>query len=389
MKITGIEPITVSVPYTHRETSSRILRDGVTAVLVKITTDDGLVGWGESCPGPNVESVYEAVKSTIPLFKGRNPWDREAIAADFFWTAHWYNREMTGNFAFAGIDMALCDLCGKACAQPLYNLFGGLLRGCVNYFCYLAYGAPEDVAAQARRGVEKGYTVFYVKVGIDFDAELPMVAAIREAIGPKRKIRIDANGSWSVNEAVRYLAEFDRFRIDFAEQPVWPDPVEGMVELRGRTPVAFSANEGLWQVCNVHRAIKLRAADVLCFSSNFVGTLAQFHRLSHQAHLEGLKVCRHTHGELGLMAAASHHVCLTLPNIVDGNQQTAEMMADDILTHPLPIAFGPDWGVPEGVGLCVEVDEEKVRRYHRLYEKQGQFLPYQPSMFGQGADERC
>jgi L-alanine-DL-glutamate epimerase-like enolase superfamily enzyme len=128
MKIASIEPTIVSVPNTHRETSSRIQRDGVTAVVVKLTTDEGLVGWGESCPGSNVESVCEVIKSVDPIFRGRDPWQREALPADFWGPAHWYNREMAGNFAFAGIDMALWHLCGKACDQPVYNLLGGLRR---------------------------------------------------------------------------------------------------------------------------------------------------------------------------------------------------------------------------------------------------------------------
>jgi L-Ala-D/L-Glu epimerase len=383
VKITAVEPTVVSVPYRHRERSSRVERDGVTDVLVKISTGDGLVGWGESCAGSNVESVYEVIRSAIPYLLGRDPWQREAIAADFFGAAHWYNRVMTGNFAYCGIDMALWDLCAQAAGQPLYNLFGGVVRRRVNYFYYLAWGSPADVAAQAREGVARGYTVFYVKVGIDFAAELPMIAALREAIGAERKIRIDANGAWSPNEAVRYLTELDRYDIDFAEQPVWPDPIRNMTEVRGRTPVALAANEGLWRVPDVQEVIRQRAADVLCFSSAWVGTLAQFHRLSHLAHLEGLRVCRHTHGELGIMAAASHHVCLTLPNLVDGNQQTAAIMEDDVLAEPLPIATGPDWGVPAGVGLGIAVDEAKVEKYHRLYRERGQFLPYQPSMFGQ------
>lgn len=382
MKITHIEPTIVSVPYQHRETSSRVRRDGVTAVIVKITTDDGFVGWGESCPGPNVESVYEAVKSASTLFADRDPWERDAIAQDWYETAHWYHREMTGHFAFVGVDMAINDLCGKACGQPLYNLFGGPLRDHVDYFYYLAYGSPDEVVAQATEGVEAGYTVFYIKVGIDFAHELSVIAALRDAIGPDRKIRIDTNGSWTVNEAIRYLAEFDRYRIDFAEQPVWPEPVENMIEIRARQPVAVCANEGLWRVCDVNEVIKRRVADTLCFSSNWVGTLANFHRLSWQAHREGLTVCRHTHGELGLMAAASHHISLTLPNLVDGNQQVAAMMSDDILTENLPIASRPSWGIPEGVGLCVDVDETKVATYHELYREHGQFLPYQLEMFG-------
>jgi L-alanine-DL-glutamate epimerase-like enolase superfamily enzyme len=378
MKIASFEPTIVSVPYRHRETSSRVQRDGVTAVVVKMTTDDGLVGWGESCPGPNVESVAEAVKSMVPLFTARDPWEREAIAADFYGAAHWYHREMTGHFAFAGIDMALNDLCGKAAQQPLYNLFGGLRRAEVDHFCYLAYGSPEEVAAQASAGAAAGYGVFYIKVGIDFTHEIDVIAALRDAIGPRGKIRIDANGSWTVNEAIRYLAEFDRYQIDFVEQPVWPEPLENMIEVRSRQPVALCANEGLWRVCDVREVIKRRVADVLCFSSNWVGSLAEFQRLSWSAHHEGLTVCRHTHGELGLMAAASHHLCLTLPNLTDGNQQVAAMMADDILRESLPTAMGPTWGIPEGVGLGVTVDEDKVRRYHELYRERGQFLPYQP-----------
>lgn len=94
-----------------------------------------------------------------------------------------------------------------------------------------------------------------------------------------------------------------------------------------------------------------------------------------------MQVCRHTHGELGLTAAASHQVCLTLPNLVEGNQQVAAMMEDDILRAPVPTADGPDWGVPQGVGLGVEVDEEKVSHYHALYREQGPFLPYRSEMF--------
>ena len=127
-----------------------------------------------------------------------------------------------------------------------------------------------------------------------------------------------------------------------------------------------------------------RAADVYCFSPYFVGSLAQFQRLSRVAELEGLRVCRHTHGELGIVATASHHILLTLPNLVDGHQQTAHMMQDDILKEPVPIASGPDWGVPGGVGLGIEIDEEKLGKYHEQYQRIGQFVPYDPKLLGAG-----
>jgi glucarate dehydratase len=91
-----------------------------------------------------------------------------------------------------------------------------------------------------------------------------------------------------------------------------------------------------------------------------------------------MRVCKHAHGELGIAAAAAHHVLLTLPRIVEGHQQTATMMADDILAEPIPIALQPRWGIPAGPGLGVEVDEEKLARYHDNYRRIGQYLPYQP-----------
>ena len=380
MKIAQLDSFVVSVPYRWRENSARVRRDGVSAVLVRLETEEGLVGWGECCPGPDVESIRAIVKAAEPILRGRNPWDAEKLAHHFFHTAHWDLRPMSGNFAFAGLDMALRDIQGKACGQPLYRLFGGLMRDEVDYFCYLSANTPESVADQAEKARKAGYSVYYLKVGVDFDRELAMVAALREAIGSEGKIRIDANGAWSVAQAVRYLDAFDRYEIDFAEQPVSQDPIRNMVELKQKVRVPLAANEGLWRQADVWEVIRARAADVLCFSPYWVGTLAAFHRLAHLAANEGLAVCRHTHGELGLMAAASHQLCLTLPNLVQGNQQTAALMESDILTEELPVAANPRWGVPEGSGLGVEVDMERVEKYQEVYCEIGQFLPYQSEM---------
>ena len=381
MKIARLDTYIVSVPYRHRENSARVRRDGVTAVLVRLASDDGLVGWGECCPGPNIQSIDAIVRAAAPMLLGRDPWNSEKLAQHFFHTAHWDLREMSGNFAYAGIDMALRDLQGKACSQPLYRLMGGRVRKEVDYFCYLAAGDPDSVAAQAAAARAQGYCVYYLKVGVDFPSELDQVAALREAIGSEGKIRIDANGAWSVAEAVRYLDAFDRYNIDFAEQPVSQDPVRNMAELRQKTRVPLAANEGLWRRADVWEVIRQRAADVLCFSPYWVGTLSEFQRFAYAAANEGLQICRHTHGELGLMAAASHQVCLTLPNLVLGNQQTAAIMEGDIITEKLPIAEGPRWGVPEGVGLSVDVDMAQIEKYAAFYREHGQFLPYQPEMF--------
>ena len=100
------------------------------------------------------------------------------------------------------------------------------------------------------------------------------------------------------------------------------------------------------------------------------------------AHFEGLQIVKHTHGELGIAAAAVHQLLLTIPNLIDGNQQTAHMMSDDILKETIPPTFQPNWNAPPGTGTCVAVDEDKVAHYHELYRERGQFLPYDPDLMG-------
>ena len=109
MKIVGFETFPVSVPYRHIERSFRVQRGGVSDVIVKLVTDTGLVGWGESCSGADTASVEAAVRAMAPFVVGRNPWDNEAIARDVYKTGLWDYRVQTGNFAYAGIDMALWD----------------------------------------------------------------------------------------------------------------------------------------------------------------------------------------------------------------------------------------------------------------------------------------
>ena len=377
MRIEQLEAVPVRVPYTHAEVSSLVARAGVTDVVVKVVADNGLIGWGECTRAADAAGIASAIAAMRPIVLGRDPFDGEAIAHDVYVGGAWQFQAMTGNFAFAGIDMALWDLCGKACGQPLYRLFGGAVRDEVDYFYYLSWGTPEELEAQCRGGVERGYTVFYLKVGVDAEAEEAMLGAVRRSIGPACKIRIDANQAWTVPEAARLLADWHaKFDLDFVEAPVPIDPVELMLDLKRRVRVPLCVNEGLWREADAYRIIESRCGDYLCFSSYWVGSLRRWHSLCQAARAYGWQVCKHTHGELGLAAAAAQHLMLTLLNACDGHQQTAQLMADDILSAPLPIARGPKWGRIEAPGLGVEVDEMKLARYHQDYLDHGEFPPY-------------
>jgi L-Ala-D/L-Glu epimerase len=382
MKITNLEFIPVSVPYTHREVSSLVNRDGVTDVIVKATTDTGLVGWGESCSGADVKSVLGALEAMTPFVIGRDPWQSERIRLELWHRGIWSWRQHTACFAYPGIDMALWDICGKAAGLPLYQLFGGKVCERASYFFYCSHGSTDHIAEQAGEGIRMGFRVFYLKVGIDIEAELEMVRVLRQTIGPRARIRLDANGAWNVKEALRNLARLDAYQIDFIEQPVVQDPLANMQEVREHCSMAVSANEGLWTAEDALRQMTARTADVYCFSPYFTGSLSQFQRLCWFAHFQGLDICRHTHGELGITAQACHHILLTLPNVVDGNQQTAHMMTDDIVAETIPISNGPDWGVPERPGIGVEIVADKLTKYHQLYRERGQFLPYDPALLG-------
>lgn len=375
-RVEKLEFLPVNINYTHREKSSQVDRAGVSDIVVKATSSDGLVGWGESCSGANLESVLEALGGMAPFVVRNSPWESERIRANLWHNGLWNFRKGTANFAYAGIDMALWDLCGKSVGQPLYRLLGGPSRNEVSYFYYLSWGDEQDLAAQCQDGLGKGYRVFYLKVGTNIEAEKKMFDAVRGALPPDARLRIDANGSWRVAEAIRNLAWLGKDSIDFVEQPVAPEPLANMQEVRSRGGVTVCANEGLWSAEDCYRQITSRTADVYCFSPYWVGSLLEFQRLSRVAAFEGLQICKHTHGEFGISAAASQHVLLTLPNIVEGNQQTAQMMQDDILTERLPISDGPVWGTPVGPGLGVEVDEAKLAGYHEDYLKHGQILPY-------------
>ena len=273
--------------------------------------------------------------------------------------------------------MALWDLCGKSCGQPVYRLLGGALRDVVDYFCYLHWGTPDNVAAQGRDGVGRGYSVFYLKVGRDTNLEEDMLGALRDAIGPDARIRIDVNQAWTLPQARRTLLRWHaRYNLDFVEAPVSIDPVENMADLRQPGLPALCVNEGLWREADAIRIVQRRCCEYLCASNYWVGSFRRFHTLIHAADREGQLICKHTHGELGITAAAGQHAMLCAPNACDGHQQTAQIMTDDILTTRIPIADGPKWGRIDELGLGVDVDEDKLMTYHEEYRRDGEFVPY-------------
>jgi L-alanine-DL-glutamate epimerase-like enolase superfamily enzyme len=378
MKIVSLDAIPVSVPYRLRETSAIIDRGGVSDVIVKLVTDTGLVGWGEACKATDTLALEHGIRACTPLVLGRDPWEHEAILADIYKRGLWYLQPMFGNSILAGIDMALWDLCGKDCGQPLYKMLGGARRPSVNYAHYVRWDTdPATVAEHAREGVERGYTVFYMKAGVDEAVEERTLETVRGIIGPARKIRIDCNQAWSVPTAIRLINRWHQaFDLDFVEAPVSHEPIESMTDVRRAVTAPLSANEGLWRESDVVRMIRARCADYLCFGPHLVGSIRRFVALMHLADLEGMQLCKHTRGELGICASAAHQVMLAAPNACLGQQQNAHRLSDDLIRGRIPIRDGPDWGLVDTPGIGVEVDEDKVRTYHENFLRTVDFTPF-------------
>jgi L-Ala-D/L-Glu epimerase len=375
MKVSRVDIQIANIAYEHRELSSQVARDGVSAGVVRLETDDGLVGWGEICAGADIASEVAAARAMLPFVLGGDPWRAEAMRRDAWHRGLWQFREGTANFAWAGIDMALADVCGQSAGVPVHALLGGALQESINYFWYLSGDDVEDLLTQAQQGLTRGYDTFYLKVGRHFELDVERVYAVRDVVGDAR-IRIDANGAWSFDEARRSLAMLEEADIDFVEQPVRQVPRDLLKDLRSYVGVAVAANEGLWSEEQARERIEARVADVYCFSPYWVGSLRSFQRLGFLAHEHGARVCKHTHGELGIAATAAHHVMLTLPAVVEGNQQTTAHMKGDV-TEALPIATGPEWGVPLEPGLGVRIDSDALAAATAAFDRDGQFWPFQ------------
>ena len=377
MKIDKIDLYPVSVPYKVIEKSSRVYRSGVSDIIIKITTDDGIVGWGEATRTASAKVIIESLEAMKPVLMNQDPWQNLKHEKNIYDEALWHWSAVTANLAYAGIDMALWDIYGKQVNKPIYQLLGGSLREEVSYFYYLTWTDINDLIKQCQDGINKGYDVFYLKIGKDEVLEEEMVKVVRETIGPTKKIRLDTNMSWNIPQAKKLINKWhEKYSIDFFEAPVQIEPLTQMQELKSSISSSLCVNEGLWKENEFIDIINSRCGDYLCCSHYYVGSVRKFLHLAYLSNYYGWLICKHTHGELGLTAAIGQHLMLNIPNACEGHQQTAQNMVDDILTEPIPITNKPIWKKIEKPGLGVEVDEDKVLFYNKKFLEEGEFLPY-------------
>src|SRR5215472_16609813 len=192
MRITEIASHIVAVPFREEETWAFGSRSYLEAVILEVSTDEGLVGIGEAGGYPSVEIVHSVIDSLKPLVIGEDPVNIERILKRIYILGSWHHVKGS-NPGISGIEMACWDIVGKICGQPIVNLFGGRVRDEVEYFYYLSQKPPAEMANDAHKGRELGFKTFYIKVGSE-DARLDIarVEAVRDGAGPNALIRADA-----------------------------------------------------------------------------------------------------------------------------------------------------------------------------------------------------
>ncbi|MGH8794863.1 MAG: mandelate racemase/muconate lactonizing enzyme family protein [Stackebrandtia sp.] len=374
MRITAVRATPVAVPYRTDETWAFGRRSGMVSVLVELETDEGLVGLGEAAAYPSAETVLSVLKSIERLVVGADPFKIEQLIQRIDVVGTWHHVKATSP-AIAAVEMACWDIVGKACGQPLVNLFGGRFRDSVEFFYYTASPDLDAVKAEGRRAAAAGFKTCYLKVGSDsVDADVARVAALRDGAGPDMNIRVDANEAWSAGAAVRAVNAMEVYGLELVEQPVSGRNLQQMAYVRGRINTPLLANESSWTRYDQLSVIQHAAADVISVDNQMDGGLLNLKRSAGICAAAGMTVLKHSLGELGVALAAATHVIAATPNFRHANQAYGALLTDDIVKD---FGGGIDnyrdgtLDVPTGPGIGVELDSERVARYAELYRVNG------------------
>lgn len=319
-------------------------------VFVRLLTEDGAEGWGEArdcshITGETQAAIVGAIEGLLaPALHGRDPFD---IAG-----AHRaMDRALAGNpSAKSAVDMALHDVAARIAGISVSQLLGGAPRGAVASSKAVSVGTTATMVDQARAYVADGFATLKIKTGVDEAAELAAVAAIREAVGPAIKLKLDANQGWALQEATRFLAAVERHDIEMVEQPLPVWDFAGHAELRRRTPIPVMLDESIHGPRDVLRAIDVGAADYVNIKLLKTGGLAPARELAALAEAAGI-TCQIGTLDSSIGSAAALHLVHACGAIRFAEINGPSRLAADIATGftiengKADVAAGPGFGL--------------------------------------------
>ncbi|MFB0503136.1 MAG: mandelate racemase/muconate lactonizing enzyme family protein [Candidatus Bathyarchaeia archaeon] len=342
MKITRVETTTVAVPFVPRMEVLNADLAKIPKVIIKVFTDEGLIGVGESYRGISEETVREHSSKII----GKNPLDM--------------NLQELGLPAVLDhvFEQAICDLAGKALKVPVYKLLGGAYRMDVPVSAWSPHHgprSPEKTAAIAELAAEMGYEIIKLKAR-SWDI-VETVEAIEKAVGSDMGIVCDPNTQFEhLSTAVKIAGKLDRYNIVCFEDPIRKENLRSYVLLRQKIDIPIALHIVGVDIIN---AVKMEACDII----NTGGTMYEFKKNAAIAELAGMPVWHGSGVDLGILEASYVHACAATKNAVLTSDVFSEFCReDDFLVEPLEIQNGLT-RVPNKPGLGVEIDDKALEKY--------------------------
>lgn len=373
-RIARVEAWPVNVPLEATYLMASGVVPGISRTVVKVTTEDGVVGLGEATSPSDAETLRGELGQA---FVGRDAGDvlAELGRLEPPPVEHRGDAQVVISSPLAGVEIAFWDIAAREAGVPLHELLGGAVRNEVRFSEYFAYRpgleeTPADVAAFCARMVEEhGSPVFEGKVGVHpVEQDEELVREIRAAIGPERELRLDANMSWRLETAKCALALFEPFDIANIEEPV--RFFREMAELRQASAIPFSAHTP-----DVALAARLGVPDTLVLGLGFFGGIAGTRRFIASCKESGVGFWFYS-GDLGIATAAYLHVAAATAYLDRPSQSLLRWTTDDVIAGG---PFSPERGavqVPMGPGLGVELDEKAVARCAERFAREGEYEVY-------------
>jgi glucarate dehydratase len=370
-RIARVEAWPVNVPLEAPYEMAPGYVAGIHRTVVRVTTEDGVVGLGEAADPEDAEVLRgEAGQRLV----GRDAPEVLAALASFERPAADHRRDgkvLVAN-PLAGVEIALQDIAAREAGVPLYELLGGACRREVPFSEYFAYRveqeqSPADVAAYCARMVEEHHSpVFEGKVAVrPVEEDVRLVQEVRAALGPDRALRLDANMGWRLETARRVLSLLEPFGIANVEEPV--GSFAEMAELRRSTAITFSAHTP-----DPELAAELGAPDTLVIGLGFCGGISGTRRFVAECEGAGVGFWFYS-GDLGIATAAYLHIAAATPFLEQPSQSLLRWTAEDVIAGG---PFSPEAGVvpvPTGPGLGVELDEQALARGVERYAREGPY----------------
>ncbi|MGM9923210.1 MAG: mandelate racemase/muconate lactonizing enzyme family protein [Bacillus sp. (in: firmicutes)] len=331
MIIKDIETFQLAVPLTKPFKTA--LRTVVTAesVIVKVTCDSGIIGFGEAPPthvitGDSLAGIQGAIETVFkPYLLGKNLINYEAV----FQGLH---AALIGNSsAKAAVDMALYDCLAQYSGLPLYQYLGGYKDRIETDFT-VSVNSPEEMGEDAKRYIADGFRVLKVKVGKgDVEKDLARIRAIREAAGPDVKLRLDANQGWSVKEAVAIIRKMEDMQlgIELIEQPVHHADIRGMKAVTDAVDTLIMADESVFSPADAFEVLRTRSADLINIKLMKAGGIYQALIINRMAEACGVECMVGSMIETRLGITAAAHFAAGQKNITRFDFDAPLMLAKD------------------------------------------------------------